>query len=588
MKGFQALLKVEQRKVSRDKRDKEMQKMSWFFSKHQEGSAQRNGYGLGPNRWSIVRFGQSPSDMFNVGPDRESNDLVNHIGCVFRYFIADVVDPGYTSNVAHCGRELAVSEHRLIDSWSPRLEEERHMKKFPSETEETRKVKEIFGFKRSRKTVGCSSQKLHKFMDKGFTRLRVTHKIRWWQAVSIRKNGFWLVEESQRSHQVSVTETCCTSTKRKLKQGKKSQNSHQVSVAGIGCTSTKKQLEQGQARVSERKNERERRFKVRLSLKILVKDIEKCAGGIGLNRLLRLVVILRKTGMKQQSSTLVQEAEKSLPQLVEACQHGQLKGVRAERKGYSMTRGSWICSECQGQKCQDQLTSTRHIIRSLSKCKEKSTAFKRKGTGGVLDIWLHHRGILRQCPQESPLANDQVLIDGQVLIRLMAVSMTNRRVQVVDGDIKISQAAREESQGVSWIRWYEAQFIQLTVGSKSSSGVGSKGFSETSRFYYNMRVSPGLFRKSVQQGVNAHEWNRKAKEEINLQKDVQVSLQALEQVRDFDSKLGSQLKTLDEGDENSEWQWDCHIPSSRMSMFQEDYEGTSRFAQDGAERSEKR
>jgi len=35
---------------------------------------------------------------------------------------------------------------------------------------------------------------------------------------------------------------------------------------------------------------------------------------------------------------------------------------------------------------------------------------------------------------------------------------------------KISQAAREESQGVSWIRWYEAQFIQLAVGSKSVSG----------------------------------------------------------------------------------------------------------------------
>ncbi|WZZ64615.1 hypothetical protein YC2023_075985 [Brassica napus] len=32
-----------------------------------------------------------------------------------------------------------VSEHKLIDSWSPRLEEERHMKKFPSETEETHK-----------------------------------------------------------------------------------------------------------------------------------------------------------------------------------------------------------------------------------------------------------------------------------------------------------------------------------------------------------------------------------------------------------------------------------------------------------------
>ncbi|KAF2549940.1 hypothetical protein F2Q68_00034996 [Brassica cretica] len=39
----------------------------------------------------------------------------------------------------------------LIDSWSPRLEEERHMKKLPSETKETRKVKEIFGLQEKKK-----------------------------------------------------------------------------------------------------------------------------------------------------------------------------------------------------------------------------------------------------------------------------------------------------------------------------------------------------------------------------------------------------------------------------------------------------
>ncbi|KAF2563767.1 hypothetical protein F2Q70_00016010 [Brassica cretica] len=60
--------------------------------------------------------------------------------------------------------------------------------------------------------------------------------------------------------------------------------------------------------------------------------------------------------------------------------------------------------------------------------------------------------------------------------------------------------------------------------------------------------------------LNAHEWNRKAKEEINLQKDVKVSVQALEQ-------LGSQLRTLDESDENSEWQWDCHIPFIRVEAY---------------------
>ena len=41
-------------------------------------------------------------------------------------------------------------------------------------------------------------------------------------------------------------------------------------------------------------------------------------------------------------------------------------------------------------------------------------------------------------PQESPLANGQILIDGQVLIRLMAGSMTNKHVQVVYGDAHVS------------------------------------------------------------------------------------------------------------------------------------------------------
>jgi len=43
--------------------------------------------------------------------------------------------------------------------------------------------------------------------------------------------------------------------------------------------------------------------------------------------------------------------------------------------------------------------------------------------------------------------------------------------------------------------------------------------------------------KDFDSRLNAHEWNRKAKEEINLQKDVQFSVQAFEHFRDFDSKF---------------------------------------------------
>ncbi|WZZ86565.1 hypothetical protein YC2023_115144 [Brassica napus] len=60
--------KVELREVRRDKRRQRDAEDEQVCSKHQEVSAQSKGYGLGPNRWSFVRFGQSPSDIFNVGP----------------------------------------------------------------------------------------------------------------------------------------------------------------------------------------------------------------------------------------------------------------------------------------------------------------------------------------------------------------------------------------------------------------------------------------------------------------------------------------------------------------------------------------
>ncbi|KAF3561546.1 hypothetical protein DY000_02012823 [Brassica cretica] len=218
-----------------------------------------------------VRFGQSPSDMFNVGSactkiskrgesqvsgrqkpqasrecfhgiswrdrDRESNDLVNHIGGVFRYFIVDVVDHGSTPDVARCGRELSkkflsheqglncmsserdmgimslysatnghhnppqvVSEHRIIDSWSPRLEEERHMKKLPSEIEETRKVKEIFGLQEKKENCwtffAAAAQvyggRIHESVES--VEMISSYEIR---AASTRKKGFGAVFDLQ-------------------------------------------------------------------------------------------------------------------------------------------------------------------------------------------------------------------------------------------------------------------------------------------------------------------------------------------------------------------------------------------------------
>ncbi|KAF3610066.1 hypothetical protein DY000_02049008 [Brassica cretica] len=119
--------------------------------------------------------------------------------------------------------------------------------------------------------------------------------------LELHRKGFWLVEESQRSHQVSVTETGCTSTKRKLEQGKKSQNSHQVSVAGIGCTSTKKQLEQGQGVQKLTQGQRKTRKQNRVEQVVTT----------GCNP--------EEKGYETIVINTCSRSRKSLPQLVEAC-----------------------------------------------------------------------------------------------------------------------------------------------------------------------------------------------------------------------------------------------------------------------------
>ncbi|KAF2618861.1 hypothetical protein F2Q68_00038685 [Brassica cretica] len=166
------------------------------------------------------------------------------------------------------------------------------------------------------------------------------------------------------------------------------------------------------------------------------------------------------------------------------------------------------------------------------KCKEKPNAFKRKGTGGVLDIWLHHKGILRQCPQESPLVNGQILIDGQnSLIRWWSkdICVDSLPNHVVLGGVSCLSVRRYKVM----LKFNLVKNIKGCVESLSSSDGWMAG---------HVLSNSGcctLF-KDFDSRLNADEWNRKAKEEINLQKDVQVSVHALEQ-------LGSQLKTLDEG-----------------------------------------
>ena len=67
MKELQAWLKVELREVRRDKRRQGDAGDELVCSKQQEGSAQRKGYELGPNRWSFVTFGQAHQTCSMLG-----------------------------------------------------------------------------------------------------------------------------------------------------------------------------------------------------------------------------------------------------------------------------------------------------------------------------------------------------------------------------------------------------------------------------------------------------------------------------------------------------------------------------------------
>uniref|UniRef100_A0A0D3CGW4 Aquaporin n=1 Tax=Brassica oleracea var. oleracea TaxID=109376 RepID=A0A0D3CGW4_BRAOL len=119
------------------------------------------------------------ASMASLGEIEESNDLVNHTS-----------------------RELGEQflKHRLIDSWSPRLEEERHMKKLPSETEETRKVKEIFGLQEKKENCwtffAAAAQvyggRIHESVES--VEMISSYEIR---ATSIRKKGVGAVLDLQ-------------------------------------------------------------------------------------------------------------------------------------------------------------------------------------------------------------------------------------------------------------------------------------------------------------------------------------------------------------------------------------------------------
>ncbi|KAF2550619.1 hypothetical protein F2Q68_00034995 [Brassica cretica] len=167
-------------------------------------------------------------------------------------------------------------------------------------------------------------------------------------------------------------------------------------------------------------------------------------------------------------------------------------------------------------------------------------------TCGVLDIWSHHRGMLRQFPQESPLANGHILIDGQVLIRLMASSTSNMCVDSLPNHVVLG--------GVSClsVQWHKVMLkcnlfknIKGCVESLSSSDDWMAG---------HVQSSSGT--KRVQGSVHMGGIER-LKSKSTCRRMFRSPFKHLNRFP------GSQLKTIDEGDGYSEWQWDCHIPFIR-------------------------
>ena len=61
------------------------------------------------------------------------------------------------------------------------------------------------------------------------------------------------------------------------------------------------------------------------------------------------------------------------------------------------------------------------------------------------------------------------VVDSDVQVSLLETSQQKKSIEVMNSQVskggisgildKISQATPEESQCISWIRWYEAQFI---------------------------------------------------------------------------------------------------------------------------------
>ncbi|KAF3552840.1 hypothetical protein F2Q69_00016333 [Brassica cretica] len=221
---------------------------------------------------------------------------------------------------------------------------------------------------------------------------------------------------------------------------------------------------------------------------------------------------------------------KSLPQLAEAC------------VSYMLEESSWISeseipyeyTQRRSKGCGSGVTITgvklEKLVMSLSLTHEKLWSESLVFYFGRCPDWFSRRSVKARNSQDQLTSARRIIrrfVRGvlhkgtcrQVNCHMYQEYTSVRRRDVlvivaVQSDTQVSSA--QEHQGVNQGCVESLSSSDGWMASPVWSNIGTKVF------------------KDFDSMLNAHEWNQKVKEEINLQKDVQISVQALEQDRESD------------------------------------------------------
>ncbi|KAF2546108.1 hypothetical protein F2Q70_00020591 [Brassica cretica] len=372
-------------------------------------------------------------------------------------------------------------------------------------------------------------------------RLRVTHKIRWWQAASIRKKDFGAVFDLQSQGVCDSHKACVIICIGVLGffmfckfgegfHGVLESNLHGISFAGgvliyVGISA---------------------RWYSLVSVKDVaegLKEIDSCGYVFGVTHSFLLELICENEELLVQGRVRLNRGRCQI-EIDSGWKHvcfgfsawdsvvvcfGFLGHMRGETNGSTWYHRAAVQSDVQG-KVFIQIV-TKEILRMMSSAGASSSVRE--------SIW-----------RSFVVNNNGVRNRGRNVHR--GLSQCTRWFQV--GEIMM-----RDLQGMQ-------RYLQERGDSRYLKGKQTHNKSKLDLRRWNQRssISQGLkvFQRSQGMQFKSGSWVHE-RNGFWLVEESQRS----HQVRDFDSKLGSQLKTIDEGDGYSEWQWDCHIPSIRRDVY---------------------